>query len=276
MRTRETLKAAEARLLAVGVPDARLDAEYLLAEALQTPRLSLLLDRDREIAPGEAAAFEDMLLRREKREPLQYILGTQPFMGLLLHTDERALIPRNDTETLCEKALERIPPRGRVLDLCTGSGALAIAMGKIRPDALVTACDLSESALSLARENAARLDVRVRFLQGDLFQPAAGETFHVIVSNPPYIPDGMRGKLQEEVEREPGMALFAGPDGLDFYRRIALEAPAHLEKDGWLLMEIGDGQADAVRELLRDRFEKIGLFNDLNGLPRVVQGQKKG
>lgn len=276
MRIRETLKAAEARLLAAGVPDARLDAEYLLAEALQTPRLSLLLDRDREIAPGEAAAFGNMLLRREKREPLQYILGTQPFMGLLLHTDERALIPRNDTETLCEKALERILPRGRVLDLCTGSGALAIAMGKIRPDALVTACDLSESALSLARENAARLDVRVRFLQGDLFQPAAGETFHVIVSNPPYIPEGMRGKLQKEVEREPGMALFAGPDGLDFYRRIALEAPAYLEKDGWLLMEIGDGQADAVRELLRDRFERIELFNDLNGLPRMVQGQKKG
>lgn len=269
----EALKAAEKRL--TEVPDSRLDAEYLLAEVLSVSRLQLLLDKRREMTDKESARFEALIARREKREPLQYILGNQSFMGFSFKTDPRALIPRNDTEALCEEALRHIHPGDRVLDLCTGTGALAIAMKKLCPTAQVTATDISGDALCLARENAKALNAAVRFVQGDLLAPIAGERFHVIVSNPPYIPEGLRGRLQEEVNKEPALALFAGEDGLDFYRRIAREAPMHLFLHGRLCLEIGDGQGDAVAGLLKDQFEDIQILNDLNGLPRVVSAQLK-
>ena len=269
----EALKAAEKRL--TEVPDSRLDAEYLLAEVLSVSRLQLLLDKRREMTDKESARFEALIARREKREPLQYILGNQSFMGFSFKTDPRALIPRNDTEALCEEALRHIHPGDQVLDLCTGTGALAIAMKKLCPTAQVTATDISGDALCLARENAKALNAAVRFVQGDLLAPIAGEQFHVIVSNPPYIPEGLRGRLQEEVNKEPALALFAGEDGLDFYRRIAREAPMHLFLHGRLCLEIGDGQGDAVAGLLKDQFEDIQILNDLNGLPRVVSAQLK-
>ena len=269
----EALKAAEQRLKAV--PDPRLDAEWLLSEVLGVSRLEMLLNKRRELTEGEAAAYEALLVRREAREPLQYILGSQSFMGFSLKTDSRALIPRNDTEALCEEALKYIRPGGRVLDLCTGSGALAAAIKKLRPGAEVTATDISEAALSLAKENAERLGAEVRFVQGDLFTPLAGEKFNVIVSNPPYIPDALRGRLQAEVEREPALALFAGDDGLDFYRRIVKDAPAHLLPGGRLCLEIGDGQGDAVKALLYEGFTDIQVLNDLNGLPRVISAAVK-
>ena len=269
----EALKAAEKRL--TEVPDSRLDAEYLLAEVLSVSRLQLLLDKRRELSLEEEGRFEALIARREKREPLQYILGNQSFMGFSFKTDPRALIPRNDTEALCEEALRHIKPGDRVLDLCTGTGALAIAMKKLCPTAQVTATDISGDALCLARENAKALNAAVRFVQGDLLAPIAGERFHVIVSNPPYIPEGLRGRLQEEVNQEPALALFAGEDGLDFYRRIAREAPKHLFPQGRLCLEIGDGQGDAVAGLLKDQFEDIQILNDLNGLPRVVSAQLK-
>ena len=226
MTVLEALRAAEKRLSEI--PEPRLDAEYILAEALHTPRLTMLIDKKRALTDLEASMFEEMIRRREAREPLQYILGSQSFMGFTLKTDERALIPRFDTEALCEEALKYVRPGGRVLDLCTGSGALAVAVKKLCPGAIVTASDISEKALSLAKENAAALYADVRFVQGDLLTPLADERFDVIVCNPPYIPDALRGTLQAEVEREPALALFAGKDGLDFYRRIAKEAPAHL------------------------------------------------
>lgn len=270
----EALKAAEARLKTV--PDPRLDAEWLLSEVLGVSRLEMLLDKRRELTEAEAAAFEALLARREAREPLQYILGTQSFMGFSMKTDSRALIPRNDTEALCEEALKYVRPGCRVLDLCTGSGALAAAIKKLCPGAEVVASDISEAALSLAKENAAALNADIRFMQGDLFSPVAGEKFDVIVSNPPYIPEGLRGCLQAEVEREPALALFAGDDGLDFYRRIAREAPAHLLPGGRLCIEIGDGQGDAVKALLLyEEFTDIQVLNDLNGLPRVVSAAIK-
>ena len=269
----DALKAAEKRLTAI--PDPRLDAEYLLAEVLGVSRLSMLLDKGRELTAEEAAAYDALISRREKREPLQYILGSQSFMGFSFKTDRRALIPRFDTEALCEEALKYIRPGGRTLDLCTGSGALAIAMKKLRPGAEVTASDVSRDALALARENAQKLDAAVRFIQGDLFAPLAGERFDVIVSNPPYIPEELRGKLQAEVEKEPALALFAGKDGLDFYRRIAAEAPEHLTPAGRLCLETGDGQGEAVKALLKEGFSDIQIISDLNGLPRVVSARKK-
>lgn len=269
----EALKMAEQRLQEV--PDPRLDAEWLLSEALGVSRLEMLLNKRRELTEAEAAAYEALLARREGREPLQYILGSQSFMGFTLKTDSRALIPRNDTEALCEEALKYIRPGGRVLDLCTGSGALAAAIKKLRPGAEVTATDISEAALSLAKENAEKLNAEIRFIRGDLFSPLAGEKFDVIVSNPPYIPDALRGRLQAEVEREPALALFAGDDGLDFYRRIAAEAPAHLLPGGRLCLEIGDGQGGAVKALLYEEFTDIQVLNDLNGLPRVISAAVK-
>ena len=269
----EALKAAEQRLKEV--PDPRLDAEWLLSEVLGVSRLEMLLDKRRELTEAEAAAFEALLARREAREPLQYILGSQSFMGFSMKTDSRALIPRNDTEALCEEALKYVRPGCRVLDLCTGSGALAAAIKKLCPGAEVVASDISEAALSLAKENAAALNADIRFMQGDLFSPVAGEKFDVIVSNTPYLPEGLRGCLQAEVEREPALALFAGDDGLDFYRRIAREAPAHLLPGGRLCIEIGDGQGDAVKALLYEEFTDIQVLNDLNGLPRVVSAAIK-
>ena len=273
MTVLEALREGEKRLCAV--PDPRLDAEYLLAEALGMPRLSLLLEKRRELTQEEAAAFQTLLSRRETREPLQYILGTQGFMGFSFRVDPRALIPRNDTETLCEEALRTLQDGDRVLDLCTGSGAIAIALKKLRPGCRVTACDISGDALSLARENARALGAKVRFLQGDLFSPVAGEQFDWIISNPPYIPDALRGQLQAEVEKEPALALFAGADGLDFYRRIAREAPAHLSPRGQLILETGDGEGERVMALLSRDFENIRLLNDLSGLPRAVSARKK-
>ena len=269
----EALKMAEQRLQEV--PDPRLDAEWLLSEVLGVSRLEMLLNKRRGLTEAEAAAYEALLVRREGREPLQYILGSQSFMGFSLKTDSRALIPRNDTEALCEEALKYVRPGGRVLDLCTGSGALAAAIKRLRPGAEVWAADISEAALSLAKENAERLGAEVKFVRGDLFSPVTGEKFHVIVSNPPYIPESLRGRLQAEVEREPALALFAGDDGLDFYRRIVQEAPAHLLPGGRLCLEIGDGQGDAVKALLYEEFADIQILNDLNGLPRVVSAAVK-
>ena len=271
MTVLEALKSAQQRLQAI--PEPRLDAEYMLAEALHTSRLMMLIDKSRALTATEEEAFERMVARREQREPLQYILGSQSFMGFSFKTDPRALIPRNDTEALCEEALRHIRPGGRVLDLCTGTGALGIAIKKLCPKAIVTATDISEAALSLAEENARNLQADVRFLQGDLFAPVSGEEFEVIVSNPPYIPEALRGHLQAEVEKEPALALFAGEDGLDFYRRIAREAPSRLSPQGWLCLEVGDGEAEAVAALLKTNFESVRILPDLNGLKRVVSVQ---
>ena len=271
MTVLEALRKAEGRLQAI--PEPRLDAEYMLAEVLHTSRLMMLIDKSRVLTAAAEEAFERMMARREQREPLQYILGSQSFMGFSFKTDPRALIPRNDTEALCEEALRHIRPGDRVLDLCTGTGALGIAIKKLCPQAIVTATDISEAALSLAEENARSLQAEVRFLQGDLFAPVSGEEFEVIVSNPPYIPEALRGRLQAEVEKEPALALFAGEDGLDFYRRIAREAPAYLAPQGWLCLEVGDGEAEAVAALLKTNFESVRILPDLNGLNRVVSVQ---
>lgn len=264
----EALKRAARLLSARQTPDAALDAEYLLAEALHTPRLSLRLQKTRLLSETELQVFNAMLDRRAAREPLQYILGTQMFMGLEIKTDCRALIPRFDTECVCEMAIARVRDGMEVLDLCTGTGAIALAIKHARPKARVTGTDISGDALALARENARRLGLDAAFLQGDLFQAVDTRRFGLIVSNPPYIPDGLCGQLQREVEREPALALFGGADGLDFYRRIAAEAPDRLLPGGWLVLETGDGEGDAVAALLRPRFEKITRFGDWNGLER--------
>ena len=277
MTIREALRCAEKMLLDAGVPDARLDAEYLLAGVLDAPRLLVVASGETPLTNTRAEQYFTLIARRQGREPLQYILGTQPFMGCSFYVDERVLIPRQDTETLCEQALLNAPETGAALDLCTGSGALAVVIKKALPGLSVSASDVSEDALALARQNAALNGVSVDFREGDLFAPFEGERFSVIVSNPPYIPTGCLPSLQEEVRREPALALDGGTDGLSFYRRIAREAPDHLTEDGVLLLEIGCDQGQAVCGLLREAgFAAPQVVRDTAGRDRVVIARTHG
>ena len=268
------LSEAAARLAAAGVPDAALDAEYLLAEVLHCPRLSLRLEKARALTEAQTQAYEALLSRREAREPLQYILGTQPFMGFSLRVDARALIPRNDTETLCEQALFRLRPGQRALDLCTGTGALAIAMKKRCPGAAIVATDISGDALSLARENAAALGAEVRFVQGDLFAPVAGERFELIVSNPPYIPTAELAELPHEVTGfEPSLALDGGADGLVFFDRLVAEALPLVKDGGLFACELHETCLDeAARRLREAGCIDVKVTKDLVGRDRIVSG----
>lgn len=275
MTVRELLREGVRVLSDACVPSPKLDSEFLLAEALKTPRLNLLLSQGDEVPSPAADCFRALLNRRAGREPLQYILGTESFFGLPFRVSPHVLIPRDDTEALCERALEVLKKDGAVLDLCTGSGALAVAIAHTRQDARVSACDLSPDALSVARSNAALNGVSVQFFEGDLFAAVGDQTFDLIVSNPPYIPDGDIASLQEEVRFEPRMALAGGGDGLDFYRRIAKEAPLHLNENGWLCLEIGDTQGEDVMALLTPHFDSVTLHPDLSGHPRVVRGRVK-
>lgn len=275
MTIQDAIRQGTARLEKAGVPEARLDAEYLLAGVLNQPRLSVCLNKMESLAPCHWEAFEKLLCCRESREPLQYILGETPFYGRSFKCDHRALIPRPETELLCELAIRSMPPQAQVLDLCCGTGAIGLTLALERPGSQVTLTDLSEDALSLALENAERLGAHCTFRQGDLFQAVACERFHMIVSNPPYIPAKVCEDLQAEVLKEPLMALDGGNDGLDFYRRIAYEAPAHLLPGGYLMLEIGYDQGETVPALLRERFDHVTLHHDLNQLPRMVTAQLK-
>ena len=267
---RDALRAASGMLAQAGVPDPAVDAAFLLSHVTGAPHLLLRAEGWRELTQSQLADYQALIDRRCQREPLQYILGTAQFMGVTLRAQPGALIPRNDTETLCEQALARMQGRERVLDLCTGTGALAIAIALRFPGAQVTAADISADALDVARQNIADTGARVTLRQGDLFAAAAGERFDIIVSNPPYITAEEMADLQPEVCREPALALYVGLDGLDFYRRIAREAPDYLSPGGWLLLEIGSAQAEAVSALLAERFEALAAYPDMQGLPRAV------
>ena len=272
---REALHAGAARLSAAGVMEALNDAALLLSYVTGEAPLSLRADAGRELVAEDAAAYESLLMKRAAREPLQYITGEAPFMGLMLKAMPEVLIPRFDTETLCEQALQRLSGDERVLDLCTGSGALAVAIADHFSGAKVYAGDISPNAVALARQNALCCGVNITVRQGDLFMPFAGERFDMIVSNPPYIPSGDLPGLMAEVQAEPVLALDGGRDGLDFYRRIIKEAPCYLTANGWLLLEFGDGQAQAVTALLKESFEEITVYSDLNGMDRTVAGRLK-
>ena len=257
MTVRALIREGETLLAQKQVLSPKLDSEYLLAEALHVPRLNLLLSPMDEVSEEAEKHYRSLLARRANHEPLQYLLGTEDFYGLTFRVTPHVLIPRADTEALCEKALEVLPENGRVLDLCTGSGALATAIAHNRKDARVFASDLSTDALLIARENAARNHADVTFYQGDLFEPLTGLIFDLIVSNPPYISG-------EDMQ-----------DGLDFYRRIVEKAPQYLSENGWLCFEIGDTQAKDVISLMQQDFEEIACFQDLSGLDRVVRGRRK-
>jgi len=271
LTAREALQEAAARLQAAGVPDARLDAQWLLAEVTGLPRLTLLAQGEMVLSEEARARFFSLAALRGQREPLQYIIGRAPFMGHEFLVRKGVLIPRADTETLCARAAALLRPGIRVLDLCCGTGCLGISLKLACPNAEVWLSDLSDEAVSLAEENASLHQAQVLVLQGDLFQPLKGESFDLILSNPPYIPSPDLPGLQPEVLREPALALDGGPDGLTFYRRIIGGARDHLNPGGTLLLEIGDGEAEAVSALIGADYRDPSVFPDLAGRPRVLE-----
>lgn len=271
------------RLLGAGIDSARLDAELLLGCALGMSREELIVAATRKVSVAESDRYEDLLRRRLNREPLAYITGQQEFwsLGFLVSCD--VLVPRPETETLVERALKHLAAINnreapRILELGTGSGAIAVALASELPQAEIVATEIAPAALAIARRNASRNGVSnaIRFLQGDLFTALDQELerdFDLILSNPPYIPRGEIAHLEAEVSRwEPRAALDGGVDGLDFYRRIIEEAPGYLRQGGAVAVEIGAAIGSLVLALFRNNpaYGDTGVHQDYSGRDRVL------
>ena len=260
-----------------GLESARLDAQRLLAQVLELDRVGLYLQFDRLLSAEELAAYRRLVERRAAREPLQYILGRTEFWSLELEVNPAVLIPRTDTEVLVEEALARGNKKGRILDIGTGSGALAVALARELPESRIEALDISAAALEVAKANARRhgLDDRIELRQEDLHRLSGGP-YDLMVANPPYIPAGdLAGLMPEVRDHEPRQALDGGADGLDAYRSLAGQAANLLASGGWLLVEVGIGQAEAVAELFAGAgLQEVYSRPDYAGIPRVVGGKK--
>lgn len=270
MEARQTLERS-------GNPDADWDTDWMLCEALGCGRSELRWRAGERMHAEQVERLEHWLRERVSGRPLQYVLGNACFMGLTFRCDGRALIPRQDTETLVELALSRMQGRlrPRVLDMCTGTGAIGLSIKHYRPDAEVVLTDISDGALALAQENAALNRLSARFEQGDLFEAAQGEKFDFVLCNPPYLTgEDMRQRMRE-VTHEPELALFGGADGLDFYRRIADGLGDALETGGEGLLEIGKGQEKDVIALLNARGFRAEAHKDLCGVDRVIHARRE-
>ena len=251
--------------------DYKVDAEWIISDVLGVSRTEVkTLETIRE---RELFKIKDLVERRAKGEPLQYVLGSQDFLDAKIKCDKRALIPRFETEYMVDLVIKQTSHEARVLDLCTGSGAIAVATKLARPDCMVVASDISEDALSLARENAQSNGVEVEFILSDMFEHITGE-YDTIVSNPPYITKSDMRKLSKEVKSEPTSALYGGVDGLDYYKIIANNAHDLLKANGYLFLEVGKGQAYIVAEMLANNYRKVDVICDLDGVERIVRAIK--
>jgi release factor glutamine methyltransferase len=266
-----------------GVDSPRLQAELLLAHVLKLPRMKLYLNFERALAPAEVDAYRDLVQRRSRREPLQHIVGSTSFCGLEIAVNRNVLVPRPETELLAEAGWQFLstinPQPSTALDFGTGSGCLAIALAVKCPGAQVHALDVSEAALRLAKQNAERHQVagRIQFRQSDGFAALPpGIQFDLIISNPPYVPTAEIETLQPEVrDYDPRAALDGGPDGLNFYRRLAAEGSPYLKSDGRLLLEFGDGQADSLKKLFADQNWIVeAIREDYNQRPRILTARR--
>ena len=251
------------------------DQRILVCHALGISRTNLITQSERVLSAEEAARVARMLQRRHDGEPVAYIVGQREFFGLEFETTPAVLIPRPDTELLVELALLRLPPRGKVLDMGTGSGAIAVSIAHHRPDAAVTALDVSEAALAVAARNALRNKATVRWLHSDWYGAVEHEQFDLIVSNPPYIADGDRHLSEGDLRFEPSGALTDFADGLSALRTIVAGARDRLAPGSWLLMEHGYDQSAAVRDLLSTAgYTEVQSWQDLAGIERVSGGRR--
>lgn len=273
----DLLKGATGRLRAAGVEDPRLEAERLLAHVLGTDRLRLYLDFDRPLEAAEQEALSTLATRRTGGEPLAYLVGSQPFRGIDLRVAPGALVPRPETEEVVEAALEvldRMDAPAAALDLCTGTGCIALTLAAERPALAVTAVERAPAALELARENAARagLGGNFRLLEGDLYAPLGlGEAFALIVANPPYLTPEEWDAAPPEVRAEPREALVGGADGLEVHRRILAGAPARLAPGGAVVLEIGWTQGPATRDIaLAAGFTAVEVRPDMGRRDRIL------
>jgi release factor glutamine methyltransferase len=275
----ESIQRSADFLTRKGVESPRLQAELLLAHLLRLPRMQLYLRFEQLLDTAQVDALRELMRRRGQREPLQHIVGGTSFCGLDLIVGPQVLIPRPETEMLAEQAWQWLSahPSGSssALDFGTGSGCIAIAIAAKCPTAAVTALDVSPEALAVARANAARhgLESRIRFLEGNGFAAVPGDDrFDLIISNPPYIPTGEIEGLEPEVrDHDPRLALDGGADGLDFYHRLAAEAPERLKPGGKLMAELGDGQSEAVRAIFSDQKWVVeNIREDYSRRPRIL------
>lgn len=258
--------------------NSRADAMLILRHVLHLSAAQLHIEWERQLTQEQTQQYNALLRRRQLGEPLQYILGAQEFFGLHFRVTPAVLIPRPETEHLVEAAITRLRDmeQPHILDIGTGSGAIAVALAHNLPTAHVTAVDISAQALEIAAQNAKQNGVaeRIRFIESDLLAAVSTERFHAIVSNPPYIATGERKQLPVEVrDHEPEQALFAGKSGLEIIQRLVAAATASLEPGGWLLMEIGYNQHDTVAGLLH-KWRGVEFAADLQGIPRVAIAQR--
>lgn len=263
-----------------GVTSPRLDAEVLLAHVLGVPRIRLYVDFEKPLLPEEVDAYRAAVRRRARREPVAHITGRREFWSLDLAVDRRVLVPRPDTETLVEACLARMGDQGRLADLGVGSGAIVLALLSERPGWTGVGVDASGGALEVAADNARRLgqDDRLELRLGSWFAPLAGETFDLVVSNPPYVPAAEIDRLEPEVARfDPRGALDGGPDGLDALRVVARGAAAHLAPGGFAAVEFGAGQEAEVAALFAaaDAYQEVRIVNDYSGRPRAALAPRR-
>ena len=277
MTVLEVLQSTTAYFTKREIESPRLNAEHLLAHVLKRKRMELYLEFERALVEEELAPLRELVKRRGQGEPLQHLLGTVEFCGHVFVCDKRALVPRPETEQLVEMIADcRLPNAAcRILDVGTGSGVIALSLAKKFPDAKVTATDISEDALALARENAARLGVqeKVVLIKSDLLDAVEG-SFDLIVANLPYIATGDRPTLSREVLHDPETALFAGPRGPEMISKLIEGARAHLSAGGLLALELGIGQADELAALMAEKnYHDIKAIRDYSGLTRFLFGR---
>lgn len=263
---------------AKALPDARLDAELIVAHVLGVERIRLYMDMDRPLQGTELSGIRDLVRRRRGYEPVAYLRGFREFYGREFIVNPAVLIPRPETELLVERSMQvlNVEESLHVLDVCTGSGAIALTLAAERPLWQLTATDISEAALEIARQNAERLGVseRVTFAQGDLFAAVPPQTFALVTANPPYIADADMASLPADVAaHEPHIALQAGPEGLDIAKRVITEVEPYLAAGGRLFMEMGLGQAGALAQVAKEQawVEDVLVHRDLRGIERVLE-----
>lgn len=260
-------------LIEAEIKEAEIESYYIIEAVLNISRAMYFLKKNDVVSEDDIVKCMEIAEARKEHIPLQYLLGKQEFMGLEFAVTSHVLIPRQDTELLVEAVLKMLKPGMKVLDMCTGSGCIAISIAKLSKEVEVTAVDVSKEALAVARKNGEENQVAVRWIESDLFEQVA-DTYDVIISNPPYIKSEVIETLMPEVrDHEPRLALDGTADGLYFYRKIAKEAGTHLAKGGRLCLEIGYDQGEEVAELLRENgFQDVTIAKDLCGLDRNVYG----